>query len=61
MSRRIVAEALVVVVQLRAEEVRAGLSRHPAAPDDPQPISAPPADGALDATTAGPLPGAGPQ
>jgi len=61
MSRRIVAEALVVVVQLRAEELRAGLGRQSAAPDDPQPISAPSADAPLDASTAGPLPGAGPQ
>jgi len=61
MSRRIVAEALVVVVQLRAEELRAGLGRHPAAPDAPRPDSPPPADAPLDATTAGPLPGAGPQ
>jgi dolichol-phosphate mannosyltransferase len=61
MSRRIVAEALVVVVQLRAEELRAGLGRRSASPDGPQAISRPPADAPLDATTAGPLPGAGPQ
>jgi len=61
MSRRIVAEALVVVVQLRAEELQAGLGHRSSAPDGPQPISAPSADAPLDATTAGPLPGAGPQ
>ena len=38
MSRRIIAEALVVVVQLRAEELRAGLGRHPRS-DDPQAVS----------------------
>ena len=61
MSRRIVAEALVVVVQLRAEELRAGLGRHSAARGDAGPEAAPPADAPLDGTTAGPLPGAGPQ
>jgi dolichol-phosphate mannosyltransferase len=61
MSRRIVAEALVVVVQLRAEELRAGLRRPPASADAPRPDSAEPADTPLDATAAGPLPGAGPQ
>ncbi len=61
MSRRIVAEALVVVVQLRAEELRAGLGRHPAMPGDARPASPQPAEAALDATAAGPVPGAGPQ
>jgi hypothetical protein len=61
MSRRIVAEALVVVVQLRAEELRAGLGRRPVARGDGGPEAAPPADAPLDATTAGPLSGAGPQ
>ncbi|HEY7968860.1 MAG TPA: polyprenol monophosphomannose synthase, partial [Candidatus Limnocylindrales bacterium] len=40
MSRRIVAEALVVVVQLRAEELRAGIHRRPATADAPRPDSA---------------------
>jgi dolichol-phosphate mannosyltransferase len=44
MSRRIVAEALIVVVQLRAEELRAGLAGRGAAHDDPDPDPAPHAD-----------------
>jgi dolichol-phosphate mannosyltransferase len=61
MSRRIVAEALVVVVQLRAEELRAGLGRGRADGQAAAPESARPADVPLDAATSGPLPGADPQ
>jgi dolichol-phosphate mannosyltransferase len=59
MSRRIVAEALVVVVQLRAEELRAGLGRSPGVSGGREAV--PPAEVPLDATAAGPVPGAGPQ
>jgi dolichol-phosphate mannosyltransferase len=61
MSRRIVAEALVVVVQLRAEELRAGLGRRGPAPDDPEADPAPLVDAVADAATAAPLTGAEPR
>ncbi len=52
MSRRIVVEALVVVVQLRADELRGRFTRR--GPGAGSPIAASPALAAADADSAGP-------